>query len=252
MFATYSRTGWVFAVMAVGASIMLKRKGMTIFGYVFSFTAIVSIVLASPYLLKHKILNEISGDIYEEKRTAQWSQTTNLATFNDRLEGFYTIATEPDVWTPFGVKFSSKSEGAILNKVSGVHDKFTDLLLNYGFVTLLIGAAFIARNLWKVHQFVFLERDPLVKGLAATALAIALTLCSGAAGNSAQFLTYPVNFFIWFCFAITISLMMYAKERDGETVSETAEGETPPWMRSQTRVAPTRKGTLPAPVHAKA
>ncbi len=252
MFATYSRTGWVFAVTAVLASIMLKRKGLTLFGYAAFFTALISIALASPYLIKHQILNEISGEIYEEKRTDQWAQSTNLATLNDRLEGFATLVTEGDVWTPFGVNLSSKSSSTILNKFTKIHDKFTDLLLNYGFVTLLVGAVIIWRNLWKLHQFVFNERDPLVKGLAATSLAIGLTLCSGATGNGAQFMTYPVNFFIWFNFAITISLMMYTRERDGTLAPEVAADENPPWMRSQTRVAPARQGSLPAPVHAKA
>ncbi len=252
MFATYSRAGWVMAVTAVLASIMLKRKGLTLFGYAAFFTALMTVVLASPYLLKHQILNEISGEIYEEKRTAQWSQSTNLATLNDRLEGFATLVTQADVWTPFGINLSSKSSGAILNKVSKVHDKFTDLLLSYGYVTLLVGAAFAGRALWKLHRFIFLERDPLVKGLAATSLAIGLTLCSGATGNGAQFGTYPVNFFIWFNFAVTISLMMYSSERDGILPAETVAVETPPWMRSQTRVAAPRQGPLPAPAHAKA
>jgi hypothetical protein len=96
MFATYSRTGWVFAVVAVVAAPMMRYRGPTLAGYAASFAAVVGIILASPYLLKHRVLNEISEEVYSQKRTDQWAQTTNLATLNDRLEGYYSLITNPD------------------------------------------------------------------------------------------------------------------------------------------------------------
>jgi hypothetical protein len=249
MFATYSRTGWVFAIVAVLAAPMLKRRTMTLTGYAAVITAIAAIVLSSPYLLKHKILNEISGEIYEEKRTDQWAQTTNLSTLNDRLEGFYGLVTEPDAWTPFGLKWGSKSEGAVRSKFK-IHDKFTDILLNYGFVTIAIGAAFIIYQLSKLHKFVFYEREPLARNLGAACLAIGLTLTSGGTGNGAQFMTYPVNFFIWLNYAVVISLILYARERDlaAGLIPEAA----PETGKPQMRVAPARPIATPVPAHAKA
>ncbi len=251
MYATYSRTGWVFAVVAVLAAPMIKHRSFTLAGYILSIGAFIIIVLASPYLLRHKILNELSEDIYKEKRTNEWSQTTNLSTLNDRLEGFESLIKEPRAWTPLGLRLSSHTESSVRNNIT-THDMLTDMLLNYGYLTVLAVGIFIVRQLWKLHSFVFREPEPLARSIGATCLALGLAIASGATTNGAQFSTYPVNFYIWFNFAIVGSLLMYAKERDVRDAPEAAPAEAPPWMRSHTRVAPARQGPLPAPAAAKA
>lgn len=250
MFATYSRTGWVFAVVAVIAAPMLRFRGLTLAGYGLSVVAVVTVILASPWMVKHKILNEISEDVYAQKRTDQWAQTTNLATLNDRLEGFYGLVTEPDAWTPFGLRFGSASESAVRSKVP-THDKFTDILLDYGYVTILIGAIIIGRNLWKLHSMLFQEREPLVKSIGVTCLAIGLAMTSGGLVNGAQFLTYPVNVFIWLNFSVGVALWIYVRERDLAEAPATTK-DTPPWLNNPVRVAVPRPAAMPVPAHSKA
>ena len=250
MYATYSRTGWVFAVVAVAVAPMIKHRSLTMFGYAMAVGAFIIIFFASPYLLRHKILNEISEDVWKEKRTNEWAQTTNIATLNDRLEGFESLIMEPRAWTPLGLRLSTHTESSVRNKLSS-HDVLTDMLLNYGYVTMLAAAFYIIRQLWKLHHFVFVEKEPLARAIGATCLALGLAIASGATTNGAQFSTYPVNFYIWFNFAIVCSLVMYARERDVLEGTEAAT-EAPPWMRSQSRIAPQRQGPMPAPAHAKA
>lgn len=250
MYATYSRAGWVIAVAALLAVPFIKNRSMTLVGYVLTAVTMVSVVLASPYMLKHHILNEISRDVYNEKRTDEWAQTTNISTLNDRLEGFASLASDPRVWTPFGLRLSSHTESAVRSSAA-THDMFTELLMNYGFVSLLIVGIFIAWQLWKLHTFVFFEREPLARSIGATCLAIGLCISSGATVNGAQFSTYPVNFFIWFNFAVVAAALMYARERDAALLPATGTAQ-PLWMRSAMRVAPPRPGQLAPPAHAKA
>ncbi len=250
MFATYSRTGWVFAVVAVIAAFMLRYRGLTLAGYALSFTSIVVIVLSSPWLLKHRILNEISEEVYAKKRTDGWAQTTNISTLNDRLEGYYSLVTQPDAWTPFGLRFSSVSEGIVRGKVA-THDKFTDLLLDFGFVTIFIGAFFIGKYLWKLHSMLFEERDPLTRSIGTTCLAIGLAMTSGGLVNGAQFMTYPVNLFIWLNFSVVVSVWIYTRER---SLAEppAASPEPPPWIKNRLRAAAPGPAGVPVPSHAKA
>jgi hypothetical protein len=214
------------------------------------------VVFAAPYLLKHKILNELSSQIYDEKKTEEWAQTTNLATLNDRLEGFAALATNPRGWTPFGARLSG-SESLVRNSLPS-HDVFTEVLLSYGFVPIIIVGFFLVRYLWKLHAMIFQEKEPLTKSVAVTSLAIALSTCSGATVNGAQFLTYPVNMFIWFHFAVVTSIYFYTRERAlamaAAAVPAAGAAEPPPWVpRNPARsAAPRPPGPLPAPAHAKA
>jgi hypothetical protein len=249
MYATYSRTGWVFALVAVVAAPMIRNRLLTLSGYVIAITAFLALFFASPYLLKHKILNQLSEDVYQEKRTNEWAQTTNLATFNDRLEAFESLIKEPRVWTPLGLRFSPYTESAVRSNVAS-HEMITTLLMKYGYITLIGAGIFVIRQLWKLHTMVFSETEPLARTVGATSLALGLALASGALTNGAQFSTYPVNFFIWFNFAVAASLYLYARERGAATVTETAT-DLPPWMRAPMRVAPPRQGPMPVPAHAK-
>ena len=60
MYATYSRTGWVFAMIILVVPALFRSRFSTIAAYSTGIVATVLMVLSAPYLLKHKILNEIS------------------------------------------------------------------------------------------------------------------------------------------------------------------------------------------------
>lgn len=250
MYATYSRAGWVFACVAVLAVPFMKHRLLTIFGYGLVVAVMLVVIFASPWLLKHQILNAFSSEIIGHG-DGETVQALNISTLNDRLLGFAGLVEEPRAWTPFGARMSSYSEASVWNSVP-THDMFTALLLKYGYVTLIVLGLFLMRHLWKLHSIVYNEREPLVRSLAATSLAIALATSSGAVVNGAQFATYPINFFIWFHFSVVTSLLFYIKERSAAAVPAAAGVEPPPWARNPGRVAPPRQAPLPVPAHARA
>lgn len=213
MWATYSRTGWVFAAALLFAPAFLRSRIATIGAYAVGIAAIGGLVVASPYLLKYKVLNKISQDVYAEVRTAEWSQATNLSTMNDRLEGFAALLQNPRIWTPFGFRFKYANPTAAMQSLK-VHDAVSMVLMRYGYVPLtgMAIAAFVL--LVKCHRFILRESVPLAKCIGSTCMAIGLILLSGIAVNSAQLVTYPVNFWIWFMFSCVGSLMLWRKEED--------------------------------------
>ena len=248
MFATYSRMGWVTCLTSVVAVWFFKRRFLTVAGYALAVVAVVSVVIASPYLLRHKILNKISEDIYYQQKTDEWSQTTNISTLNDRLEGFNALMTNPKVWTPLGLRFSSYNEKAVLSQVES-HDLFTDTLLRYGYVPIIGALIFASFMLVRMHRFVIEQPPGLSRELAAICLAIALSVVAGGLVNGAQLSTYPVNFFIWLMFAVVASVMMHAKEQEALAPAPAADpdDDIAPWRRGVPRGLPPRGPGMPLP-----
>jgi hypothetical protein len=113
-----------------------------------------------------------------------------------------------------------------------------------------MGAIFVGRQLWKLHRMLFEERDPLMRSIGVTCLAIGLALTSGGLTNGAQFMTYPVNVFIWLNFSVMVSLWIYSRERELEAPAVVPE--TPAWAKNPLRVAAPRPAGVPVPAHAKA
>jgi hypothetical protein len=247
MYATFSRMGWISCLVSIVAVWFFKRRALTLLGYSLALTAAVATVLASPYLLRYKILNRISEDLIDNQGSDEWTQTANISTLNDRLEGFNALVTNPKVWTPLGLRFSPYNEQAVISQVRS-HDLFTDTLLRYGYLPILLGLVLGGILLARLHRFIFDQPPGLSRDMAATCLAAALTITAGGLVNGAQLSTYPVNFFIWLMFSIVASLMMHAKEQ--EALAPLPEKDSPPepsWRDVQKIAGRKPQPSLPAP-----
>lgn len=247
MYATFSRMGWVSCVVSIVAVWFFKRRALTLLGYSLAATAAVATVLASPYLLRYKVLNKISEDLIDNQGSDEWTQTANISTLNDRLEGFNALVTNPKVWTPLGLRFSPYNEQSVISQVRS-HDLFTDTLLRYGYLPILLGLVFGGILLARLHRFIFDQPPGLSRDMAATCLAAALTITAGGLVNGAQLSTYPVNFFIWLMFSVVASLMMHAKEQ--EALAPLPEKDSPPepsWRDIQKIAGRRPQQSLPAP-----
>jgi hypothetical protein len=247
MYATFSRMGWVTCIVSIVAVWFFKRRALTLFGYSLALAAAVATVLASPYLLRYKILNKISEDIIDTQGSDEWAQTANISTLNDRLEGFNALVTNPKVWTPIGLRFSPYNEQSVLSQVRS-HDLFTDTLLRYGYIPILLGFVFGGILLARLHRFIFDQPQGLSRDMAATSLAAGLSITAGGLVNGAQLSTYPVNFFIWLMFSVVASLMMHAKEQ--EALAPLPEKDSPPepsWRDIQKIAGRRPQQSLPAP-----
>ncbi len=223
MYATYSRTGWVFAMIILVVPALFRSRFSTIAAYSVGLTCTLLMVLSAPYLLKHKILNQISLDLYSSSsRTDEMAQVTNIATMNDRLEGFYNLVNNPKVWTPFGFRFAYANPESVRQTIF-IHDALTTALIKYGYVPMVLGGISVLVFLRRMHGYVLAEKHPLARYMAATCLGLGFVLCLGTLVNTAQLITYPINFWIWFMFSCVVALMFWNAENARIPVEVTGE-----------------------------
>jgi hypothetical protein len=212
MYATYSRTGWVFAMVILVVPALFRSRFTTIAAYSAGIIATILMVFAAPYLLKHKILNQISLDMYSSTaRTAEMAQVTNISTMNDRLEGFEALVKNSKIWTPFGFRFAYANPESVRQSIRN-HDALSTALMKYGYVPLALGGIAVLVLLRRMHVYVLAEQQPLARYMASSCLAVGFVLCLGALVNSAQLITYPINFWIWFMFSCVVALMFWRAE----------------------------------------
>jgi hypothetical protein len=210
MYATFSRTGWIFALLVPFVAVAFRRRVSTLVLYVFGMVSVAALLASSGYLLKHKILYKFSTDmIASAGGSDNVRQTANIATMDDRLEGYSELFSNSKMWTPLGFRFSYF--GASSPNIS-VHDALGDALMKYGYVPLTVGGGVALLLLYRMHKYVWSEPLPLARHMAASCLGVGAVLSLGAFVTSAQFLTYPVNFWIWFMFSCVVSLMFWRRE----------------------------------------
>ncbi len=223
MYATYSRTGWVFAMIILVVPALFRSRFFTIAAYSAGIIATLVMVFSAPYLLKHKILNEISLDLYSStSRSDEMAQVTNISTMNDRLEGFYNLANNPKVWTPFGFKFAYSNPDAVRQTIF-THDAVTAAIIKFGYVPMALGGIAVLVFLRRMHRYVLTEQQPLARYMAASCLGVGFVLCLGTLVSSAQLITYPINFWIWFMFSCVGALMFWNAENARLPVEATEE-----------------------------
>ena len=223
MYATYSRTGWVFAMIILVVPALFRSRFSTMAAYSAGVIATILLVFSAPYLLKHKILNEISLDLYSSSnRTDEMAQVTNISTMNDRLEGFDALVRNPKVWTPFGFRFAYANPESVRQSIR-IHDALSAALIKYGYVPMALGGIAVLVFLRRMHGYVLAEQQPLAKYMAATCLAVGFVLCLGAIVSSAQLITYPINFWIWFMFSCVVALVFWNAENARIPVEVTEE-----------------------------
>lgn len=232
MLATYSRTGWVLLLAMLVAMVLFKRRTPTIIFYSMSLITFLITAFASPYLIKTNALNIWSSMILSEVGAGnKMIQATSIGTMQDRLVGFAALVTDGRVWTPFGFTFAYANPRDAMARISA-HDVITLGLMKFGYVPIALVGLMGARMLRALHRFLYQERDPLIKSLAATSLSVSIALLLGGTVNFGQLITFPVNFWIWLMFGCMASLMRFQKD---EVSEESAAIRT----------------ILPGPLHAK-
>ena len=225
MYATYSRTGWVFALILLLIPALFRSRFSTIAAYSVGIVATLVMVLSASYLLKHKILHEVSFNLFSSTSGSdEMAQMTNIATMDDRLKGFNALVNNPKVWTPFGFNFAYANPEAVRQTIF-IHDALSTALIKYGYVPMAFGAITVLVFLRRMHSYVWAEQQPLARSMAASCLAVGVVLCLGTLVSSAQLITYPINFWIWFMFSCVGALMFWNAENARIPVE--AGGEEP-------------------------
>lgn len=224
MFATYSRTGWVFAAILLIAPLCFRNRFTTIAAYVVGGASTLILIAASSYLLKYKILHELTSNLMSASSgSAEMAQVTNIATMDDRLKGFEALMKNRKIWTAFGFKFAYVNSESVRQSIAS-HDAVTSALMKYGYVPLALGGISALLLLRRMHGYLLAEKLPLARYMASSCLAVGLVLCLGATVSGAQLITYPINFWIWFMFSFVVALMFWRAENPDISMVTVAPG----------------------------
>ncbi|MBP7951141.1 MAG: hypothetical protein KA004_15935 [Verrucomicrobiales bacterium] len=231
-FRTFSRAGWVIGIIVLCCLVVFHFRALTIAFYATFLAASLTIVFLSPYLLRHKVLNELDSRL--ASASDETRQAAVLSTLNDRLEGFNALMTNRSIWTPFGFRFAGKSR---LQEQVFLHDAFTAAVIRFGYVTLG-GILFLGISLLvMLHRFVLHSPRGISRELACLGLSAFVALLIGGITNTAAYTTFPQNMLLHFFLGVCTSLIVLAKTQE----KEQEEADSPNTSGPQ-RTLPYRSG----------
>lgn len=210
-YRTFSRTGWIQGALAAVGFFAFRSRLLTKTLYVSVFSLFLLVVLFSGYMLKHLVLNKWSDVLAGSDASAEQRQATSLGSLNGRLEGFHQLATNGDLWTPFGTRLAGKKAEQVLGK-GGAHDALTLAVLKFGYIPLSVIFLVGFLLLRALHRFVYNQPDGLSATLAAASLSSAGAIAFGAFSNHTAFGLFPINFYMYFYIGIVISLMAHHED----------------------------------------
>jgi hypothetical protein len=217
-------------VLAAVCFAAFRSKIMTRVLYITLAAAIAVVVAFSGYLLKHSILNKVSEQLAGSDASDEQHQATSLGSMNARIEGFYHIATDGSLWTPFGVGLQGKKVDQVMgNRTS--HDAFSAFLLKFGYIPIFLGTIASYLLLRTLHRFVHSQPDGLTATLASASLASAAGIFFGVTHNGAALNLYPVNFYMYFYVGIVLALMVYQADLAKKAAAVEREANPTPLQR---------------------
>ena len=200
--ASTSRTGFVMvAVMAAGMVAFRTRTGTVIF-YSIGGSAFATLLVGARFFqdrlewLTFKLTQKLGGSLSTE--------TINVNTFSDRLQGFASVLTNPDAytWLGHGAGRGTDPRDPLYN-----HDLLSSTLVRYGavplFVLIIATAAFL---IW-THGHLLSLHDRRRRHICAAMLALAMSffVISVTSGNVLSI--FPVNTFFWLAVTATIVIV---------------------------------------------
>lgn len=198
--------------------------------YISLAAALAVVITFSGFLLKHSVLNKLSEQLAGSDASAEQHQATSLGSLNARLEGFYHIATDGKLWTPFGVGIQGKKVEQVMGNRNN-HDAFSSFLLKFGYIPISLGMIASYFLLRALHRFVHSQPDGLTATLASAALASAAGIFFGVTHNGAALNLYPVNFYMYFYVGIVLALMVYQADLAKKAAAVEREANPTPLQR---------------------
>ena len=135
---TYSRTGWVCGFFAIVIFIVLQKKITTYAGALVGIMMLAGIYISADYLYQNRLLIEWQDQIFAEYAdTDEAQQVLVIGTLTGRLESMREFATNPEIWTPFGLGIADKSLSGSLQG-DQVHDVMTEFLVKIGYIPMAV------------------------------------------------------------------------------------------------------------------
>ena len=195
MIATLTRMGWLAFAVGIFAMIMLSRPWSTKLFYFGGVAAVITLVLSAGFLLDnlHSWQNVLGG-----LGSNKGDMIFRITTWSDRLIGLNNLATESELWRPFGVDKNKLVLGAGQGRYDNLafsHDGLSTFIYNKGYVPFAIVCIVGAFGLTAVHKRIH-RLEPHDRRNCVMLLAMLWGL--GSAGASAgTILVFPINIFIW-------------------------------------------------------
>jgi len=182
----------------VGYWCFTSRTRTMIF-YSSSFLTFIAMLLTATYLQGRlddisQFLIGLGGGHFNE-------ETLNVNTFSDRLQGFSHVLTNPDAYTLFGY---GPMRGKDPTDPLYNHDLFSNILVRYGSIALLVMVVIGVGFLWFSHRSLLNIQNPNKRRIGSMMLALAMGLVA-ISGISGSVLTiFPVNIIFWLVVAAAL------------------------------------------------
>jgi O-antigen ligase len=220
--ATVSRGGWVCGAAGMALYWFLKTQRRAVVGYALAAIAFGCLLGVSPwiqksdfiYVAEHKLRTLIGGEA-----NAYANRAIVLGTATDRVKGWVNLTTNPDVWTPFGLRVAGVKFDPLMDTIYYGHDFIIEFLLKYGYVGLGLASMVGVFVLVKINKICFsAPQGSEERSLCRLAIAFAGGIFVGGLGNGAQLWVYPQNFYFYLC--ISLVYATYVQSRRQELVSQ--------------------------------
>ncbi|MFD2255852.1 hypothetical protein ACFSSA_04110 [Luteolibacter algae] len=229
---TFSRTGWACAIVALLAFICLQSRALTYTAFFTALVAVTTLYLSADYLLESRTMVNAQDILFEKFGTsAEMRQMMVLGTLDARLDSMASFATDPKLWTPFGLAAAGSN-----HQVDWIHDILTETLVMIGYIPLSIFLiCFLGGTLIAFGKLFKMPKGPH-RLLTTYFAALGIGLMSGGFSQGAMILYFPINFFWCMFLGVAYSIFIWNKDQAPEIAEAIPEQPlAPPQRRSMNR-----------------
>lgn len=205
---TYTRTGWVSGIIALGAAIMFRSKALTIGFYTVTVGLTLTLILTARSILQNKTLFVLTDVLTGGDQTGARNMALRVTTFTDRLQSFQNLLENSKLWTPFGWKVAGRPQ---TGQQGIVHDAISDALLNYGYVPLAFVLIIVVWFLRQMHRSIAESASPVELQLNILCAGCLIGTLAGCFSVWSQIRLFPVNFYLWLFPSVIFSIAMYRR-----------------------------------------
>ncbi len=195
LLASTSRSDFFIPILgAIVAFTALSPMAIRLF-YLIATTSYIGLIMISGWLQERLADIQIFISTLLPPEFDFVEQLTRVQTFSDRLEGFRNLASNPQVWSFFGV--TEEVSESIYS-----HDPLTQSLLAYGVIPVVIVILVCVGLLSRVHAGILLIRDRRERWMAALALGTTAGVIATSMLSGSRTSIFPITVFIWLMLGI--------------------------------------------------
>jgi len=202
---TFSRTGWICAIIAFLAFFCLQSRVLTYTAFFTALAGITVLYLSADHLLTSRVMVNAQDQLFEKfGASAAVRQALILGTLDARLESMAGFVNEADLWTPFGMKIAGTEPN-----VTWIHDILTETLIKIGYIPLTITVLGLIVGTLYVFRLLFRMPKGPHRTLITYFFALGIGMVSGGFSQGIMILYFPINLFWCMFFGIAYSIYQW-------------------------------------------